>query len=108
MRAPSLPLLVDALSNAKNAIQARQSSPEVVLDTDLPLPLGFLVGYEWRITSRVKLWVQQRTGSSFSWVEADGPTVAVPKAAVQRLGRDGPAVLAVTCGSPLGETARRY
>ena len=106
--ADTLPILVDALSNAKAVLQAREASPQVMLDTDLPLPLGFLVGYEWRITSRVRLWVRQRTGSSYSWVEADGPTAAVPRAVVQRLGRDGPAVLAVSCGGPLDETALRY
>lgn len=105
----ALPLLVDALSNAKDALQAREASPEVLLDTDLPLPLGFLVGYEWRITSRVKLRVRQRTGSSYSWVEADGAAAAIPTAAAERLGWDGPGVLAVSCGEPLGRrTVRRY
>jgi hypothetical protein len=68
----ALTTLVDALSNAREAIQAREVSPEVLLDADLPLPLAFLVGYEWRITTRLRLRVWQRTGSSYAWVEADG------------------------------------
>lgn len=106
--AGALPVLLEALSNAREAFQARDGSPEVALDADLPLPLAFLVGYEWRITARLRLRVLQRTGSSYAWVEADGPVAAAPRPVAKRLRQVGPAVLAVSCGEPLGETARLY
>jgi hypothetical protein len=62
----SLPVLLDALANARGAFQAREDSPDLSLDLDLPLPLAFLVGYEWRVTTRLRLRIRQRTGSSFS------------------------------------------
>ena len=104
----ALPALVDVLSNARDAFQAREGSPEVMLDSDLPLPLAFLVGYEWRITTRVRLQVWQRTGSSYAWVEADGPTIAAPESVTERLDREGPVVIAVSCKEPLYEIAKRY
>lgn len=104
----ALPVLVDVLSNVRNALQARERSPRVMLDSDLPLPLAYLVGYEWRITARVRLHVWQRTGSSYSWVEADGPSAAAPEPATERIDRDGPVVIAVSCKEPLYEIAKRY
>jgi hypothetical protein len=104
----ALPVLVEALSNAREALQAREGSPEVQLDADLPLPLAFLVGHEWRATSRVRLQIWQRTGSSYAWVEAEGPTCPPPKPVTERLRRDGPAVLVVSCGDPIDGVAARY
>src|SRR5215218_401872 len=49
----SLAGLLDALINAREAFQSRERSPELSLDPDLPLPLAFLVGYEWRATTRL-------------------------------------------------------
>lgn len=104
----SLPLLLDALSNAREAFQARESSPQLWLDLDLPLPLAFLVGFEWRITTRLRLHIKQRTGSSFAWVEADGPLSEAPSAIPRRFDRDGPVVVAVSCKDPLEEVAQSY
>lgn len=104
----TLPVLVDALTNAKEAFQSRERDPEVRLDLDLPLPLAFLVGYEWRVTSRIRLRVGQRTGSSYTWVDAAGSTVAISEPAIEVYDRLGPAVLAVSCGGPFDEVAKRY
>ena len=103
-----LPVLLDSLSNAKEACQSREGSPEVMLDADLPLPLAFLVGYEWRVTARLRLHVRQRTGSSYAWVEADGPTTATPTPVIEKFDREGPAVVAVSCAKPIAYIARRY
>lgn len=78
------------------------------LDVDLPLPLAFFVGYEWRITSRLRLRVEQRTGSSFAWVDGDGPTTEIPAPVTESFDRSGPAVLAVSCGEAFDKAARRY
>lgn len=104
----ALPALTDALSNAREAFQLRERSPTVNLDLDLPLPLAFLVGYEWRITSRLRLRVEQRTGSSYAWVDGDGPTAEIPNPVIESFDRLGPAVLAVSCGGPFDKVARRY
>lgn len=104
----SLYLLVDALANAKEAFQSRVRDPEVRLDLDLPLPLAFFVGHEWRITSRIRLRIGQRTGSSYMWVDAAGSTTAIPEPEIEVYDRPGPVVLAVSCGSPFDKVARRY
>lgn len=104
----SLPVLLDALANAREAFQARERSPELSLDSDLPLPLAFLVGYEWRGTTRLRLRIGQRTGATFSWIEHAGPLGEEPVPEPRRLDGNGPAVLAVSCGDSLETAALTY
>lgn len=108
LEAGSMPLLLDAVGNAREAFQAREGSPELALDLDLPLPLAFLVGFEWRVTTRIRLSVLQRTGASSAWMGADGPLAPVPPPTRKRYNRAGPAVVAVSCKDPLKEVAARY
>ncbi len=108
LEAGSIPTLLDALANAREAFQGRFESPRLRLDLDLPLPLAFLVGYEWRITTRLRLELRQRTGSSFSWIDTEGPLAGAPMPVEDQFGRDGPAVVAVSCKDPLENAARRY
>jgi len=102
-----LELITDALATARDAFQGA-SATHLLLDLDLPLPLAFLVGYEWRITTRLRLTVNQRTGVSFTEVDSDGCIARTPEAVQERLGGDGPAVVVVSCLNGLGDTARRY
>ena len=104
----ALPTLTESLSNARGAFQRREQSPTLNLDLDLPLPLAFLVGYEWRITSRLILRMEQRTGSSFAWVDGNGPTTEIPTPVVNSFDRSGPAVLVVSCGGSFDKVAKRY
>jgi TIR domain/SMODS-associated and fused to various effectors sensor domain len=101
-------LMVDALATAREAFQAAFPSPSLLLDLDLPLPLAFLVGYEWRVTTRLRLAVKQRTGSSFVEIEGDGTVANPPDRVRESLAAHGPAVLAVSCRDGLGEAAARY
>lgn len=103
-----VPVLLDALANAREAFQGRSESPQLRLDIDLPLPLALLVGYEWRITTRIRLELRQRTGSAFAWIEADGPEEKASAPVAERFDRDGPAVVAVSCKNSLEVPARRY
>lgn len=103
-----VPVLLDALTNAREALQGRSESPKLRLDIDLPLPLALLVGYEWRITTRIRLELRQRTGSSFAWIEAEGPEEKALAPMVKRFDRNGPAVVAVSCKDSLEVTAHRY
>lgn len=100
-------LITDALATARDAFQGA-SATHLLLDLDLPLPLAFLVGYEWRITTRLRLTVRQRTGISFTEVDSDGDVASAPKPVYEQLGGDGPAVVAVSCLDGLGDAARRY
>ncbi len=108
LREGSLPVLLDALANTREAFQARERSPELSLDPDLPLPLAFLVGYEWRGTTRLRLRIGQRTGASFSWIAHAGPIGEEPKPLLRRLDGDGPVVVAVSCKDPLERAALAY
>lgn len=101
-------LIADALATAREALQAAFPSPSLLLDLDLPLPLAFLVGYEWRVTTRLRLAVQQRTGISFSAIEGDGEVANPPDPIRESLAADGPAVLTVSCRDGLGEAATNY
>jgi hypothetical protein len=101
-------LIIDALRTGRSALQAAFESPSVLLDLDLPLPLAFLVGLEWRVTTRLRLAVRQRTGVSFAEIASDGAVVDYPQPARSPLAAEGPAVLAVSCGDGFGDLARDY
>lgn len=101
--------LVDrSLANARDAFQATTHSPRVELDLDLPLPIAFLVGFEWRITSRLRLSVKQRTGTTVSVVEGDGRVEGLPRPVREILSGQGPAVLVASCGGGLGRLTGNY
>jgi hypothetical protein len=104
----ALAKMMDALANARDAFQARTTSPELLLDMDLPLPLAYLVGYEWRITTRLRLQVHQRTGSSFRWIEAAGSAAEPGAPDVEELASTGPVVVVASCGDGAAGAARRY
>lgn len=104
-----LDLMIDALANTRDAAQARTSSPELRVEPDLPLPLAYLVGYEWRITTRLRLVVYQRTGSAFRWISADGSTAPIAAPVVDEPGSsDGPTVVVASCGNGSPGATRRY
>jgi hypothetical protein len=101
----------DALVTFRDAVKPTAEFPHVTLDLDVPVPVAALVGYEWRVTSRMKLTVRQRTRSGIVVVDGDGPTTQkwptmtdTPLAA-----QNGPTVIAVsTTAEPLTEPARGY
>jgi len=101
-------LIGDALATAREALQAAFPRPALLLDLDLPLPLAFLTGYQWRTTSRLRLAVRQRTGVSFATIDGDGAVTNPPEPARRSLAAPGPAVLAVSCRDGLGDAAARY
>lgn len=103
----ALDSMIDALANARDAAQATTKSPQMRIDPDLPLPLAYLVGYEWRITTRVRLAVHQRTGSTFRWIDADGSTAPIAPV-VDEFGVSGSTVIVVSCGNGAPNAARRY
>jgi hypothetical protein len=100
--------MIDALANARDAAQATTKSPEFLIEPDLPLPLAYLVGYEWRITTRVRLAVYQRTGSTFRWISADGSTAPIAAPVVDEFGASGASVIVASCGNGAPNAARRY
>jgi hypothetical protein len=108
LEAGSVPILLDALVNAREAFQSLSDSPRLRLDLDLPLPLAMLVGYEWRITTRLQLKLRQRTGSLSAWIDADGAVAKAPVPRMKSFDRDGPTVVAVSCKDSLEEPGRRY
>ncbi|MGH3086312.1 MAG: SAVED domain-containing protein [Rubrobacteraceae bacterium] len=100
--------MIDALSNAREALQERSKSPLLRVDSDLPLPLAWLIGYEWRITTGLRLEFRQRTGSLFAWIAADGPVAEGPRVRDRIFDRNGPDVIAVSCKNSFDDHARRY
>lgn len=105
----ALDLMIDALANTREASQATTHSPGVRVEADLPLPLAYLVGYEWRIATRLRLAVNQRTGSAFRWIDADGPTAPIPAPTVEEFdSRTGVTVVVVSCRNGAPGAARRY
>jgi len=108
LRPEALDLMVDALANARQAFQGAFLAPRLVLDLDLPLPLAFLVGHEWRVTTRLQMAVRQRTGVSSRTIESDDEVTDPAEVIHQPLGREGPVVVAVSCQDGFGEAAIHY
>lgn len=100
--------IVHALETTRNSLQAAFGSPSVLVDPDLPLPLAFLTGYEWRVTTRLRLTVRQRTGVSVTDMDSEGPATVAPQPLRRPLSGNGPAVLAVSCREELRDVAERY
>jgi hypothetical protein len=93
----TLPILVDALRTLRDAIKPTEQFPHITLDIDMPLPLAALIGYEWRVTSRLRLTIRQRTGAGTLEVAGDGSTrTDWPDWTVRDHGRQGPCVVAVS------------
>ncbi len=108
LRPGAIDLIADALAAARDALQAAFHSPEVSLDLDLPLPLAFLVGYEWRLPTRLRLAVELRTGISLSEIAGDGEVTPALDPFREPISGGGPVVLAVSCRDGLGKAAQRY
>ncbi len=100
--------LTAALRAVRDALQAVCHYPHVLLDQDLPLPIGFMVGYEWRITTRIRLTVRQRTGVTYSDINSDDEVTDAPAPTRQLLRGDGPIVLAVSSGAGFGVMHEQY
>jgi hypothetical protein len=102
----------DAVLRFRDAIKPAAEFPQVTIDFDVPLPIAALVGYDWRVTSRLKLRIRQRTRSSITVVDGDGPAHnSWPAWTEERNEGGGGCVIAVaTTGSslagPLAEYAR--
>lgn len=105
-------VLRDALWNLRDALVSRAAFPEVELTLNLPLPLAMLLGYEWRVASRLKLTIKQRTRSGIVVVTGDGDVTdsgAWPGWEERDLGRDGPTVVALaTTQQPLAGPLSSY
>jgi hypothetical protein len=98
----------DAVRNLRESFQRREQTPEIEVDSDLPLPLAFLAGYEWRETTRLRLQVRQRTGTSYALISGEGEAQNRVTPQVEHLGGRGPAVLVVSCGNGMDLAAHRY
>lgn len=103
-------VLVDALRNLRDAVRPTAAFPELTLDLDLPLPLAVLIGYEWRVASRLRLTVRQRRRSTTVLVAGDGRvTRDWPSWEEELLGGSGPCVVAVaTTIQPLEQSLAVY
>jgi hypothetical protein len=102
--------LVDALQRFRDAVRPTGPFPEVTLDLDLPLPMAMLLGYEWRVTSRLKLAIRQRRRSGTVTVKGDGRARSGwPAWRENVLGGSGPCVVAAaTTAAPLTNSVAAY
>jgi hypothetical protein len=102
-------LVRDALARLRDALQVRSRNPVVQLELDLPLPLALFVGYEWRLTSGIRLEVHQpreqeveivRVGEKSQW--------SCPDMTLHMRSGLGPCIVAVAIGDSLHDAAERY
>jgi hypothetical protein len=102
--------LCSALSNLREALQTKARAPEVVVDLGIPLPLGMLLGYEWRTETRIKFVAQQWTESALVDIPATGPEgTGWPDWVERRLDGSGPTVIAVAAtADPLDRVLEDY
>lgn len=106
-------LMRDALRTFRDVVRPTSEFPLVTVDIDAPLPMAALMGYEWRVTTRFKLRIRQRTGSSILVVDGDGDgdgdtDAGFPDWAVTDLSGTGPLVVAVSTGRPLSGPLSQY
>lgn len=103
-------VMLDALTTFRDATKPTAEFPKVTLDLDAPLPMAAVVGYEWRITSRLKLTIRQRTRSGIVVVEGDGPSDSgFPDWTETDRPGAGPVVIAVsTTPKPLTDPLAQY
>lgn len=106
-------VLRDALWNLRDALTPRAAFPEVELTLNVPLPLAMLLGYEWRVASRLRLTIRQRTRSGIVVITGDDADVTGagtwPAWEENDLGRDGPTVVALaTTQQPLAGPLAAY
>jgi len=102
---------VEALSDIREALQARDRCPPVSLEVSLPMPLAMLVGYQWRWTTQLRVTVETVNPSTgrILRVEPSGATSRLlPTSRVVTLDGSGPFVLALSVGFSLGATVDRY
>ena len=106
----TLPILIDALKKMRDTLKPKAGFPLVTLDCDLPLPLAVLLGYEWRVTSRLRLRIRQRTRSGIISIDGDGSIRRNwPAWKVRDCGSVGACVLAVSTKSgPLTKPTGHY
>lgn len=103
--------IVEALSDIRSALQARERSPEVHVELALPLPLAMLVGHEWRWTTQLKTTLNTlnpATGQMLTVAPGGPRSRLAPAVRTGAPAGAGPFVLAVSVGSPLGATVERY
>jgi hypothetical protein len=109
LEAGSVPALEEALLAIRDAVKPEADFPELVVELDAPLPLAMLAGYAWRVTTRLRLSVRQRTRSAIITVEGDGPVnTSWPAFETRDYGSSGPCVIAVGVRRPLGESLDAY
>jgi len=100
----------DAALVFRDAIKPTAEFPQVTIDFDAPLPIASLLGYEWRVTSRLKLSIRQRTRSGIIVVHGDGHAAdGWPEWSEDKTGGDSGCVIAVaTTGSSLAGPLVQY
>lgn len=102
-------LMKEILGGVRDALQGLDHAPKLILDLDTTLPIAMLIGYEWRVVTHIGLTVKQRTGTSYSYVEGDGPSGGRQAENSRRgLRTKGPVVVCVSCRSKIDGAANRY
>ncbi len=99
---------VEAIANIRESLQRRDHAPEVQIDSDLPLPLAYLIGYQWRETTRLRLSAIQRTRTSYRLTRLYGRERQTAQEIVHTFSRSGPVVVAAMCGDGMPKAALRY
>jgi hypothetical protein len=89
-----------SLANLRAGFQPKAAFPEITLDINLPLPLplplAMLIGYEWRVTSNLRLVAHQRVMSSRIVVHGQGrAATGFPAWTERSLSGQGPTVFSV-------------
>jgi hypothetical protein len=103
--------ITEALSDIREALQARDRCPPVCVEVSLPMPLAMLVGYQWRWTTQLRVTVETvnpSTGRMLSVEPSGASSRLLPMSRAVTLDGEGPFVLALSVGFSLGATVDRY
>jgi hypothetical protein len=107
--ANALATLVETLADIRQALQTKSDCPHITVEPHVRLPLAALIGWEWSRVRPLRLTVQQPSPAGMLTVHdilADARQWGAPD--VTQLAGDGPVILAVSVGKPLGDAVQRY
>jgi hypothetical protein len=103
-----VPTLIETLTDIRDALHETTECPHIVVQAELRLPLGALVGWEWNRVRSVKLTVVQPGQTPLVVGDVRRSGHAWPPPTPTPLGGDGPAVIAVAVGKDIDEGVRAY
>jgi hypothetical protein len=105
----ALATIAQTLTDIRQALQTKSDCPHITVEPHVRLPLAALIGWEWNRVRPLRLTVEQRLPAAAQTIEdLHSASRRWSDPDVKLLAGDGPVILALSVGKPVGETLQRY